>query len=356
MKFGEFNRLANGMGHVKHLTGKRRRAYAAMRKDENGKWVLVHPDAYFETPEEAYLALKEHKDIIKGRQTKELFKGCFEAYMTEAYPNGGEATKKLKQSYKYSAPLYEKRMADITIWELEEVLKNPAIPRTLFKRIKQLWKGMWSYAIRHDMCKTSPVDNVLWKNKIDMHTEKKRKMMSLAEMTKYLGEAKPSELVEALLLTLYTGIRPGELCNLKTKDVDLELRRIWVNGTKNEAAKRYVPIHKAILDRVRFQKEMAEYAHRDKLFSFGTEKTLNVHYTKELPEMHEAHDWYDLRHQWFTQCELCRIDAYVKDYVGAHAQKGMTHSVYTHLDTPEGWQFALEEFDKFGYSAADKNL
>ena len=54
-------------------------------------------------------------------------------------------------------------------------------------------------------------------------------------------------LTDTVLMLLYTGMRIGELLQVKSEDVDLENRIMRVKGTKTENADRTVPIHQDLV-------------------------------------------------------------------------------------------------------------
>lgn len=54
-------------------------------------------------------------------------------------------------------------------------------------------------------------------------------------------------LVDTILIMLYSGIRIGELLQIKTEQIDFKKQIIDLHGTKTKAAKRILPLHKEIL-------------------------------------------------------------------------------------------------------------
>ena len=50
-----------------------------------------------------------------------------------------------------------------------------------------------------------------------------------------------------VLILIYTGLRIGELINLKTKDIDLEKNVIYITKSKTSAGVRKIPISDKIL-------------------------------------------------------------------------------------------------------------
>jgi integrase len=66
-----------------------------------------------------------------------------------------------------------------------------------------------------------------------------------------LRACKEGEYGTWVLLMLYCGLRPGEGRLLREKDVDLKNKKLFINGTKTKAAKRYVPIPEKLCLRLR---------------------------------------------------------------------------------------------------------
>ena len=335
-----FKRLPNGFGNISHLSGKRRRPFVARK---NG--VIV---GTFATWDEAHSALARIIDTEVKKREVSYFADCYKAYVKERYTDdpeqNTEAKKKCHSAFNYCKPLWGLKMAQITVFDLESIRDNPELPRTVKGRVKMLLDGMFSYALRHDLIETNVQSKVLWK--VDNSTKLERKMLTSEEARELIFEAEDSEVRDAVMVLIHTGLRPDELCQIKTENVDLEKRRI-IGGSKTEAGKnRSIPISNAIKSIVKKYVEKGE----EKLFSFGTYKTLRVKYLEQMPKLAARSFLYDFRHLFQTQCRECGVDEHVTDLIVGHKSKSLTLDVYTHV----GWNYVLEQFDKFYYFKEDR--
>ena len=155
-----------------------------------------------------------------------------------------------------------------------------------------------------------------------------------------------------ILLSLYTGMRLGEVCALKWKDIDLKKKLIRVSGTmvriqdvekenktmviidnpKTEYSKREIPINKYLFN---YLKEIEE-KDKEKYFITGNYKYMEprTYYNryKKISDMvcHEEYGFHSLRHTFATRCIEIGMDPKTLSEILGHSDVKVTLSLYVH--------------------------
>lgn len=152
-----------------------------------------------------------------------------------------------------------------------------------------------------------------------------------------------------ILIQCYTGWRPGEMCDLLIKDIDLE-RGSMTGGQKTKAGiNRTVPIHSRIFSLVKARYDKALAANSPYLFfsictkNNGSNKKkgdliqiLYAAYQTQLVEevipllsLNPTHKGHDGRKIFVTMAKAANLDEYaIKRLVGHHIDD-LTERVYT---------------------------
>lgn len=139
------------------------------------------------------------------------------------------------------------------------------------------------------------------------------------------------------LILIYTGLRVGELINLKTKDVDLEKNIISIVESKTTAGIRKIPISEKILNLFKdnidntkeyffFNKKGDKYQYFN--FKFQFEKMLDLLGL-------ERHTIHDTRHTFATLLNNANANSTSIIKLIGHSDFSTTENIYTHKDIEE---------------------
>lgn len=155
-----------------------------------------------------------------------------------------------------------------------------------------------------------------------------------------------------ILISLYTGIRIGELCALKWKDIDFKKNQLHVNKTiqriyvkdkeKNESkviittpktknANRIIPINKEFLEIIKSIR-----GKDDEYIISGTNmyiepRTYRKYYEKYLKIVKINHiNFHSLRHTFATNCISLGVDYKTVSELLGHATVNITLNLYVH--------------------------
>lgn len=133
---------------------------------------------------------------------------------------------------------------------------------------------------------------------------------------------------QAVLVMIYTGMRPGEFTTIRKDHVHLE-ERYMIGGIKTAAGKdRIIPIHEAIAP---FIVQMLQRSRNAWLFGDGRYKvylTNSFHPIRD--KLHFLYTPHSCRHTFATLAKLARMDEYARKKIMGHACKDLTDDVYTH--------------------------
>lgn len=323
-------RFPNGFGSICYLTGNRRRPYWVKKPngfDERGyiKYITI---GYFEDYEDAYMALCEynrHPYDIKARQI--TFKQAAERWFEEfqKYPVNGEtpsasAVNGYARILRICEPIHERKMAELTPAELQELLGSitagsQPVARSLLNKVCE-------WAIRNGIIETNPAQHI---HKTAV-TNPKRNPFTVEEVREIWAQP-PSEIRTLALVLLYTGMRVGEIFTISQRT-----DRFVVAGSKTKAGRdRLIPIHPLIKDLLPELPGDWRYVSQ-----------ISTAFSKAYP----GHTPHDCRRTFITRCLECGLDPVVSRKIVGHTAKDIHEADYTLLKNID---FLSEQIAKVQY-------
>lgn len=154
-------------------------------------------------------------------------------------------------------------------------------------------------------------------------------------LVKHISE---SPIIEMILIQLYSGWRPGELCDLLVSDVDLS-NKCFTGGKKTRSGiNRTIPIHSRVLPLVEKHYHHAVEANCEYLFCTDGKRHRHITYDMfssryrtiiaqlGLNPLHRAHDG---RVHFVTASKKVGMDEYAIKRIVGHAITDLTERVYT---------------------------
>ena len=177
-------------------------------------------------------------------------------------------------------------------------------------------------------------------------TSKKEKNIFTIPEIKKLWENEDKIWVDYILIMIYTGMRIGEITELKKENVDL-LRRIINGGNKTEKGRhRQIPIHKDIFQLVKglYESSPTEYLLYNKKWVFEKKKKENkpirTNYFREkfyktLEELEMNHKPHDCRKTLATFMNNQKINSVVITDILGHEDISTTNEYYIQSDIEE---------------------
>lgn len=206
-------------------------------------------------------------------------------------------------------------------------------------------KGINEDKIKHiELTFNYPKDNK--ENKLYVLTKREQN-----KITNYVLENINSRNI-GLLISLYSGIRIGELCALKWEDVDFKKNCLTINKTiqrvyikdkdkniskiiittpKTKNANREIPINKdflEILKKVKSEKKNYILTGNEKYIE---PRTYRKYFNKILDELKIKHfNFHSLRHTFATNCISLGVDYKTVSELLGHANVNITLNLYVH--------------------------
>lgn len=331
-------KLPNGFGQISLIKGNLRKPYRAMitiGTGETGRPIckILKPQGYFETYNDAYMALMENiknpYERYKDSTVKEVYdewsKEYFKTISPRTYKNYELAIRKLKD-------IHDERMVDIKFVQIKDQIYKMSDTPKMAKHVRILLNLMFDYAVENEI-----VDkNYARLTKIKLEP-KESKIIHRAFTDDEIGillENISNLWVQYILFQCYTGMRPGEICDIKVENVDLD-KNIIIAGMKTKAGiNRRIPIHPSIKPLVsRFYNHAIEISSdyllvtkQDKPLNFATYRAAFKKICEELNIPHISHD---PRKYFITQSKKYQLNEYAIKLIVGHAVNDITEGTYT---------------------------
>lgn len=206
-------------------------------------------------------------------------------------------------------------------------------------------KGINENKIKHiELTFNYPKDNK--ENKLYVLTKREQN-----KITNYVLENISSRNV-GLLISLYSGIRIGELCALKWEDIDFKknclninktIQRVYIKGKdkntskviittpKTKNANREIPINKDFLEILKKVKSNKEHYVLSGSEKYIEPRTYRKYFNKVLNGLKIKHlNFHSLRHTFATNCISLGVDYKTVSELLGHANVNITLNLYVH--------------------------
>lgn len=271
--------------------------------------------------------MKKNKTLTFGKWLEVWIDTYKKPYLAES------SIKRLLVSVRNHVPqwLKDKRVTEITAFDLDRAVANCALPRSR-KYVYHILHNSLHRAYCLDVITT----NVASKMTLIRHRQKRGQSLTHEEQRLFLKAVANTPYFNAFKFLLLTGVRRGELTGLKFDDVQHTERLIKINGTKTETSDRFILLTDELEGIITEQRKR----HPDEEFVFPYNADALTHLFKHVCPNHKLHD---LRHTFITRCAESGININVTQNLVGHKTLNTTLSVYTHISI----DFARSEFAKF---------
>lgn len=320
-------RNPNGYGSIAKMSGNRRRPYwvrkAVTKWKDNGQ-PIYETIGYYATRKEALQALSDFNENPYDVSAERLsFSEVYERWSEKKFQEiTSSAVRTYKSAYSYCKPIYDVKMADLKVAQLQEVIDTADVGATTKSRIKSMFNLLYSYCMKNEIVKKD-LSQYLTKPKV----ETAEKVPFSADEISLLWNSLDRNFVDDVLIMLYSGWRASEYCALKTADIDLE-NMTMKGGSKTEAGKdRIVPIHHRILPLIQKKYNSDnEYLRENDYNKFYRE------FTSLMQSLDMNHTPHETRHTFITALDNAGANKTAIQRLAGHASRDVTSKVYTHKD------------------------
>ena len=293
------------------------------------------------------LYAKVYTDALEGRYFEQVkAKRILFAEMAEKYLGKYEKLRD-RTSLKRLMPVFgQQTLAEITAERISDYHRDrlkAVKPATVYQEMALL-RRMFNVAIKEwAWVQTNPVSKISFSVG---NGNARDRWLSIDEEQQLLDAASPSWLKKLILFALHTGMRRGEILNLKWGDIDLKRRLVTVHKSKN-GAKRAIPLSNVLCEILRETKVIDISG---KVFPV-TVSALKDGFCRAVEKAGlEDFHFHDLRHTFTTRIVQNGIDLYVVKELLGHKTITMTMRYAHHY--PESLRKGIEVLDKVCYNFA----
>lgn len=223
-----------------------------------------------------------------------------------------------RAAFKHCKILHEKPFRSIRLKELQDVIDKCPLKHSSLELIRTLFKQMYDFAIKNDLCDKNYSDFV----KINRPEDDESGEPFTEDELKMLWNMKDDPYIELALIMCYSGYRISEC-----KAVTVNLNEFcFLGGLKTESGKeRIVPIHPAVLTLVK--KRLS----RDGQLLKSTSNSYRRGLARRMGRMGMVHTPHDCRHTFSMLCEKYGVHENDRKRMMGHSfGKDITNSVYGH--------------------------
>jgi integrase len=360
-------RLPNGFGNISKLSGNRRNPWRVRKTDgweinpetkkAKQKYITI---GYYPTRQAALQALSSYNQGPYDLNAINItFEEVYNKWSEKKFTEISESNiKGYKAAFNACSSLFKMKMCNIKLNHLQSAIDASGKNTPTKKKIKVLFNQLFDFAVMHDII---PKDKHIVEY-VDIGKIQKSSLhyrFNDNEIEKLWQWSFNNEYVQLILMLIYSGVRPGELFNLKAKDLNLAERYFTISSGKNANAIRRVPIYQRtipffehwknkgteyLITNLSGRKFNFETNHGSYICSFWTPVLKDIGiltYTNENGDLCE-HLPDDTRHTFTSMWHEKKLDEAMRRKIQGHSGKGIGEIVYTHFDMVK----LIEEIDK----------
>ncbi len=334
-------KLPNGFGSIEKLSGTRRKPFRVRKTigwDDNGKQIKKTL-GYYETRtialQELALYNENPYDIDVRTITVEKL---HEKWQDEKYPKIAVKTRQVyNMCWNYCQDIKDEPFVSIKTNHLQAIVDGMGNKWSAKKAFKIMWHQLYDYAIKNDM-------NVRkYSEYIDIG-KKTTKLVRIPfeeeEIDKLWKNIDRMEFIDTILILIYTGMRVGELFDIKLENVHMQ-EKYMIGGSKTEAGKdRIIPFHNRIVPLIQKYYDKAVENNCKYLITNSLGRKMQYsNYRREKwdkmmeqLEFNKEHKPHDTRHTFSTRMDRTKANKLCIKRIMGHASTDITDKVYTHKD------------------------
>jgi len=318
------------------------------KRERVGQWRKLALDALAKRKVE----IAENKFLDKAKEPPKIkFKEFAKEYAKWVETNNKGKDRKIRLLNGLIPYFGDKYLHEITTWDIEKYRyqrktenrkspNKPVKPATLNREIALL-KHLFSKAIEWGFLKENPAKPV----KLFKENNKRLRFLSEEEINRLLSVC-DGYLRDIVIVALNTGMRKGEIFNLKWQDIDFELKLIHVADSKNYES-RDIPMNDILYETLKTLKEKADQRQEYVFINPKTNKPYDdvKRSFKTALKKAEIEDFtfHDLRHTFASHLVMNGVDLMtVKELLG-HKDIKMTMR-YSHL-SPDHKRIAVKRME-----------
>ena len=331
-------RLPNGYGSIFQMKDRPRRNPWRVRVttgwNENGKQQYKIIGNY-PTRTEAMKALVDYHENPYSIEQNITFAELYNKWSADKFDSISHSNAlAYKASFSVCESLYNMQFVQIRKNHLQAVVDKCGKNYPTLRKLKVLFNQMYKYAQENDVCEkdySQFVDIAKHKERV----EEKHIPFTDAEISRLWEEKDRNEYISTILMLLYSGVRVGELLDLKKENVHLEEQYFDVVESKTESGIRKVPIADRTMPffEAWMQNESNYLICNKKGEKFVYSTYMRYYWQPLMKQLEFEHLPHDTRHTTISLLARAEVNqTIIKRIVGHSGAMNLTEKVYTHFD------------------------
>lgn len=329
-------RNENGFGSIVCLdkSGKKRRKPWGVRITvgwKNGKQQRKYL-GYYKTQADALIALAEyHKNGVDLDVTKLTLGEVYDQWIKRKEQTISKSALQTHHiAYTRFGSLKDKPIREIKTAHLQQWLDNIDLKPGSKGKIRSTMFQLFEYALTYDITTKNYANHL----EISGKTEKTGAIFTENEI-KTLWEHSDDQTVQCILILIYTGMRIGELLEIRKDNIHLE-DGYMIGGNKTEAGKnRVIPIHNKIKPILELNLKQGNYIMNSVQGGSLTYQAVLIRFNKIMERFGMSHKIHDARKTAVSIMHNSGIPMETVRIIVGHSGKGITESVYLYKEPSE---------------------
>lgn len=269
--------------------------------------------------------MRRYAVILKRRQRNTITLGqLFNEWLPiHSQTISKSAIKSYHIAFKHVSNIVDIPITDIHFQHLQNVINSMHVKGLSYsscKKVRTLLNQLFNYAIIKDY----PITNYAQHLNLGPNTPTiKRRVFTRQQINKLW--AIDTTYSHMILILLYTGLRIGELLNLRRQDINRRSSYLIVRHAKTKAGEgRIIPIHHRIIPII----EQLYINTGDYLFTISY-TSFRKHFQDIMKQLNCKHTIHDTRHTFASLLDAVAPPNALRSLLG-HKQGDITTRVYTH--------------------------
>ncbi|MBR7007726.1 MAG: tyrosine-type recombinase/integrase [Ruminococcus sp.] len=340
-------RRANGMGTIYKLSGNRRNPYIVRKtvgweiNEVTGRSKQVYITiGYAPTQQEAARLLNEYNENPYSLDIAKItFSEVYDKWSSSKFPTISDSNVKgYMASYKCCKDIYDRPFRELRLADLQGVVDTCGKNYPTLRKLQVLFSQMYNYAMKNEICNkdySKYVEIAKYKNK---NPDKRDRNVFTADEIERLWNQKVNTYVQIVLMLIYSGVRVGELLDLKRENVNIEDHCFNIIKSKTENGIRLVPIHdKTYPFFKKWYDDGCEYLiHTPNGEKFEYRNYYDSYWKPAMELIDSTHKPHDTRHTCISMMTEKEVSpTLIKKIVGHSGAMSLTERVYTHVNVQE---------------------
>ena len=330
-------RAENGFGSIVCLdkTGKKRRKPWAVRITagwKNGKQVRKYL-GYYKTQTDALIALADyHKNGVNVDLSKLTLDETWERWIARVEKKNlsDSAMRAHRSVYPRLGKLLKMQMKDIKTAHLQDWMDSLDVKPGTKGKFKSTMSQVFDYGVQNDIVTKNYAKFIEINEKIE-----KTGAVFTTDEIKLLWDNVDDDVVQELLILIYTGMRIGEMLLVNKKDINFDEQYI-IGGIKTDAGKgRVIPLHDKIVPLVKRQlgdNTWLVQSNRGVAMSY---KNASLRFKEVFNRLGFNHKIHDTRKTAVSLMHTAGIPMETIRVIVGHSGKGVTEKVYLYKEPRE---------------------